>query len=324
MTRFGYTLYCEGNDPRDLVEQAVAAEDAGFDFLVISDHYHPWLTDQEHAGFAWSILGAVAQATCRIDLATMVTCPIIRYHPAIVAQMAATVGVLSEGRFTLGLGAGERLNEHVVGRGWPPVDVRHEMLREAIEVIRKLWTGRYVSHRGPHFTVEDARVFDLPERPIPIFVPAGGEQSTRVAAEAGDGVCATEPDAEVVRGFVDAGGDPDAVWGQVVLSWDATEEGGLETAHRQFRFAAGGWKVQAELPNPINFDAATASIEPQDLAEAIPAGPDAGHHAEAVTQFLDAGYRNLAVAYPGTDHRGFMRFWADEVRPALKSERAPA
>ena len=318
MTRFGYTLYCEGNDPRSLVEQAVAAEEAGFDFLVISDHYHPWLTDQEHSGFAWSILGAVANATSRIKLATMVTCPIIRYHPAIVAQMAATVGVLSDGRFTLGLGAGERLNEHVVGRGWPPVDVRHEMLREAIGIIRKLWGGGYVSHRGPHFTVEDARVFDLPEQPIEIFVAASGGPSARLAAEAGDGICATEPDRELVESYLDAGGREDAVWGQVVLSWDATEEGGLETAHKQFRFAAGGWKVQSELPNPINFDAATSNVEPADLAEAIPAGPDASRHAEAADEFLAAGFRNLAVAYPGTDFRGFMRFWADEVRPALR------
>jgi G6PDH family F420-dependent oxidoreductase len=166
MPRFGYTLYCEGNGPGDLVRQAVAAEQAGFEFAAISDHFHPWLPSQEHSPFAWSVLGAVAHATDRIELATMVTCPIMRYHPAIVAQMAATTAVLSVERFTLGLGAGERLNEHVVGAGWPPVDVRHEMLREAIVIMRRLWAGGYVTHRGDHFTVEDARVFDLPETPI--------------------------------------------------------------------------------------------------------------------------------------------------------------
>jgi G6PDH family F420-dependent oxidoreductase len=186
--QFGYTLYCEGNPPKDLVRQAVAAEEAGFDFLVISDHYHPWLTSQEHSAFAWSVLGAVAQATERIELATIVTCPIIRYHPAVVAQIAATVAILSDERFTLGLGAGERLNEHVVGRGWPPVVVRHEMVREVIGVIEELWKGGCVSHRGEHFVVEDARVFDLPERPIQTYVAAGGRRAARLAAEVAGGV----------------------------------------------------------------------------------------------------------------------------------------
>ena len=164
--KYGYTLYCEGNAPRSLIEQATKAEDAGFDFLVISDHYHPWLNEQHHAGFAWSILGAVAQATSHIELATMVTCPIIRYHPVIVAQAAATVGVISEGRFTLGLGAGENLNEHVVGRDWPPVTVRHSMLNEAIDIIEGLWRGGYFAYEGEHYRVYDARVFDLPETPL--------------------------------------------------------------------------------------------------------------------------------------------------------------
>jgi G6PDH family F420-dependent oxidoreductase len=167
--KYGYSLYCEGNSPRSLIDQATKAEDAGFDFLVISDHYHPWLNEQEHAGFAWSILGAVAQATTRIELATMVTCPIIRYHPAIVAQAAATVGVISEGRFTLGLGAGENLNEHVVGHDWPPVTIRHSMLNEAIDIIEGLWRGGYFAHEGEHYRVYDARVFDLPEEPIAMF-----------------------------------------------------------------------------------------------------------------------------------------------------------
>src|SRR3954454_19135698 len=162
MTRYGYTLWSEGHDPRELVRQAVVAEEAGFDFLVMSDHYHPWLPGQSHSGFAWSMLGAVAQATESIDLATMVSCPIIRYHPAIIAQGAATIGVLSEGRFTLGVGAGERLNEHVVGAGFPAADIRQEMLAEAIEIFRLLWSGGYQSFRGRYFTVEDAQVFDLP------------------------------------------------------------------------------------------------------------------------------------------------------------------
>jgi G6PDH family F420-dependent oxidoreductase len=318
MPRYGYTLYCEGNPPKDLVRQAVAAEEAGFDFLVISDHYHPWLTSQSHSAFAWSVLGAVAQATDRIELATMVTCPIMRYHPAIVAQMAATVAVLSDERFTLGLGAGERLNEHVVGRGWPPVDVRHEMLREAVGVIRQLWDGGYVTHRGEHFVVEDARVFDLPRRRIPTYVAAGGPAAAEQAADIADGVCATEPDEKIVAAYLGAGGDPAGTWGQVVLAWAGDEETGLADAHAQFRFAAGGWKVQSELPNPVNFDAATATIAPEGLADLIPAGPDADRHAAAVREFADAGFEHIAVAYPGGDVDGFMEFWRERLQPAVR------
>jgi G6PDH family F420-dependent oxidoreductase len=317
MPKFGYTLYCEGNPPKDLVSQAVAAEEAGFDFLVISDHYHPWLTSQSHSAFAWSVLGAVAQATERIELATMVTCPIMRYHPAIVAQMAATVSVLSDERFTLGLGAGERLNEHVVGRGWPPVDVRHEMLREAAGVIRELWDGGYVTHRGEHFVVEDARVFDLPRQRIRTYVAAGGKRAAKLAADIADGVCTTEPDERIVSAYLGAGGDPAATWGQVVLAWAEDEETGLADAHAQFRFAAGGWKVQSELPNPANFDAATQTITPEELGEAIPAGPDVDRHAAAVREFADAGFEHIALAYPGSDSDGFMRFWRDRLRDAV-------
>src|SRR4051794_30881058 len=243
MAAFGYTLYCEGNDPLSLVRQAVAAEEAGFDFLVISDHFHPWLPEQKHSAFAWSVLGAVANATDHIRLATMVTCPIMRYHPAIVAQMAATTAVLSEGRFTLGLGAGERLNEHVVGKGWPSADDRQEMLREAIDTIRLLWSGEYVSHRGRWFMVEDARIFDVPPDPIDIFVAASGDQSATLAAQAGDGICAVEPLPELVQTYVGAGGSAQATWGQIPLSWHADEQKALERAHDQFRFGVPGWKV---------------------------------------------------------------------------------
>jgi G6PDH family F420-dependent oxidoreductase len=317
MQQFGYTLYCEGNDPKDLVRQAILAEEAGFDFLVISDHYHPWLTDQAHAGFAWSILGSVAQATERIHLATMVTCPIMRYHPAIIAQAAATVGVLSDGRFTLGLGAGERLNEHIVGEGWPSVHIRHKMLREAITIIQKLWQGGYQSFEGEYFKLDDARIFDLPEQSPEMFTAAGGPRAARLAADMHTGVCITEPKQDIIQAYLEATGVADNTWGQVVLSWDTSEEAGLNTAYRQFRFSAGGWKVQAELPNPINFDAATKTVQPQGLADSIPAGPDPQKHASAIRKYIEAGVRHLAVAYPGSDPEGFMKFWQEEMRPAL-------
>lgn len=321
MTRFGYTLYCEGNNPRSLVQQAIMAEDAGFDFIVISDHYLPWLTTQTHAGFAWSILGAIAQATSKIQLATMVTCPIMRYHPAIIAQAAATMGVLSEGRFVLGLGSGERLNEHIVGQGWPSIRVRQKMLTEAIEIIQLLWKGGYQSYDGVYFQLDDARIFDLPEKPIETFIAAGGDRAARLAAHSSGGVCETEPSEGIIKTFVDAGGDKAKTWGQVILSWDKDEATALQTAYDQFRFAAGGWKVQAELPSPINFDAATKNVRPNDLTESIPSGPDPGQHTQAIEKFIKSGVCNLAVAYPGTDHEGFMEFWRQQLAPDLVSRK---
>jgi G6PDH family F420-dependent oxidoreductase len=315
--KYGYTLYCEGNDPRSLIKQASQAEEAGFDFLVISDHFHPWLPEQTHAGFAWSILGAVAQATTKIELATMVTCPIIRYHPAIVAQAAATIGVISGGRFTLGLGAGENLNEHVVGRDWPPVQVRHDMLTEAIEIIRGLWRGGYYSYSGKFFRVYDARVFDLPERPVKFFMAASGKASSKLAASAGGGLCLTEPQFEVTNHFKKSGGDAEDVWGQVITAWNAKSEAGLKEAHDNFRFAAGGWKVQAELPNPVNFAAATQTVRQEDLASSMPAGPDADRHLEFIKKFQDAGIKNLALAYPGKNFDGYFKFWREQLKPKL-------
>jgi G6PDH family F420-dependent oxidoreductase len=317
MTSYGYTLMGETHDPRALVRNAVLAEEAGFDFLVFSDHFHPWLPSHEHSPFTWSVLGAVAHATERAELATMVTCPILRYHPAIIAQAAATVAVLSEGRFTLGLGAGERLNEHVVGAGWPPVDVRHEMLEEAIDIMRLLWTGEYVSYRGDHHVLEDARIFDLPDEPIDIFVAAGGPQAAALAAEAGDGICATDPDSSLIEAYVGAGGDRADTWSQIPLSWHADPEAARERAHDQFRFGVPGWKVMAELPNPVSFEAATATVRPEDVAENVPCGPDPATHAEGIRRYVDAGFERVAVVDVSDDQEGFLRFWVDELRPQL-------
>lgn len=317
MPKYGFTLYSEGFDPRILVKQAIAAEKAGFDFLVISDHFHPWLPEQKHSAFAWSVLGAVAQATTKIKLATMVTCPIMRYHPAIIAQAAATIGVLSEGRFTLGLGGGERLNEYIIGEGWPSANVRRDRLREAIEIIRRLWTGTYVSFEGKYFKLDDARIFDMPDKPLKLYLAAGGLQSAKLAAEIADGMCNTEPNPEIFKAYTDNGGDKDAIWGQIVTSYAPTDEEGLQIAYESFRFAAGGWKVQAELPNPVNFAAATKTIKPQDLAELLPAGPDPKKYTQSIAEFLDAGVTHMAVAYPGQDHESYMDFWRTKLRPLL-------
>lgn len=321
MTTFGYTLMTEEHDPRTLVANARRAEELGFDFLACSDHYHPWVPEQQHSCYAWSLLGAVAAVTDRVGLMTMVTCPIIRYHPVVVAQKAATIGLLSDGRFTLGLGAGERLNEHVVGRGWPSAAVRHEMLAEAIEIIRLLWQDGYADHRGRYFTVEDARVFDLPDAPVPIAVAASGSDSAELAARSGDGLIATEPDAELVDEFRRAHDGAAQTWNQIPVCFGSDADKALERAHHTFRWSALGWKVQAELPNPLNFDAASAQVRPEDLRSSIPTGPDVGPYVDAVEKVASAGYDNIALLQIGDDQDGFFRFWEDELQPALAERR---
>ena|SRR5438270_2884844 len=317
MASFGYTLMCEQTGPKDLVRYAELAEKAGFDFAVISDHFHPWLEEQGESPFAWSVLGAVATRTTRMQLMTMVTCPIVRYHPAIVAQMAATIAQMSDGRFLLGLGAGENLNEHVVGKGWPPVHVRHQMLEEAIEIIRELWKGDYVSFQGEFFTVHDARIFSLPPRPPLIYVAASGRESCDIAASSGDGLIATEPKPDLVQHYRESGGIG-LCYAQIAMSWGKDEVQARKTAHRYFRFTLPSWKVMSELPNPVNFAAASKTVREEDVAELIPCGPDPERHVQAIQKYLDAGFDHIAVLQAGPDQEGFLRFWTDELRPRLE------
>ena len=245
------------------------------------------------------------------------TCPFLRYHPAVVAQQAATLACLSGGRFTLGVGAGERLNEHVVGRGWPPVDVRHEMLRESLEVIRALWSGGYHSFRGSHIVLEDARLFDLPDEPIPLAMAVSGRESLAVALDHADELIGTEPLPELIDEFRAAKGQTAGACTQLPVAWAADDESALTTAQRMFRWSALGWKVQAELPNPVNFDAAAQTVRPEDLAESIPHGPDVQRYVDAVRTMRDAGFDRLAFVQVGPDQDGFFRFWNDELRDAL-------
>ncbi|WP_047870475.1 TIGR03557 family F420-dependent LLM class oxidoreductase [Nocardiopsis sp. RV163] len=316
--KVGYKLFAEGYGPREIVEQAVRAEQAGFDFVEISDHFHPWLYSHGHSGFVWSMLAAIAERTDSVELATGVTCPILRVHPAIVAQAAATTAVLSEGRFTLGLGAGERLNEHVVGQGWPNATRRHEMLREAIRIIRLLWSGGYHSYDGRYLTLEDARVFDLPEEPPPIVVAAGGKQAALLAAEAGDGLFCTEPSEELNRVYEDNGGSGPR-YAEVPLAWASDEGDALESARELFRFALTGWKVQAELPNPVNFEAATALIDRDAMRDVFAYGPDPDRHLEVVREFASAGFDHLCLINAGPDPEGFFGFFERELAGPIRA-----
>ncbi len=320
MTRIGYTMMCEQAGPKQLVRDVVSAEEAGFDFAVISDHYFPWLDSQGHAPYAWSVLGAAAQATERIPLMTYVTCPIRRYHPAVVAQKAATMQLLSDGRFTLGLGAGENLNEHIIGGQWPIAGIRHEMLDEAVQIIRALWTGESVTFRGKHFDVESAKVWDLPEAAPPIGIAASGPESCRLAGRHADALIAVEPRAELGRMFDEAGGSGKPRVGQIALSYDPDEQTAVERALEQFRWFTGDWTVNAELPLPVSFDGASKTVKREDVSEKMPCGPDVARHVAGVRQFEDAGFTDIALVQVGAETQAqFISWAATELLPALRA-----
>jgi G6PDH family F420-dependent oxidoreductase len=310
---------CEQSSPRDLVRDATHAEAVGFDFEVISDHYSPWLDSQGHAPNAWATLGAVAQATERVELMTYVTCPTMRYHPAIVAQQAATVGLLSDGRFTLGLGAGENLNEHIVGRGWPGVNVRHEMFEEAVQIIKSLFEGGYVNFSGQHFQVDSAKLWDIGDPAPRIGIAVSGAQSTALAGRYADAMIAVEPKPELGEQFDAAGGAGKPRIGQVPISWNPSKDAAIERAHAELRWFGGGWKVNAELPGTAGFAAASQFVTKDDIAQAIPCGPDVAAHVQAVKEFVDAGFTDVALLQVGGDTQPDFLEWAKgELLPALR------
>ncbi|MEV0879194.1 TIGR03557 family F420-dependent LLM class oxidoreductase [Micromonospora echinofusca] len=316
--RIGYKLAAEGYGPQEIIRQAVRAEQVGFDFVEMSDHFHPWLDTQGHSSFTWSVLGAVAAKTERIGLATGVTCPTVRYHPAIIAQAAATMALVSEGRFTLGVGAGERLNEHVVGQGFPSVRGRHERLREALEIIRLLWQGGYRSYEGKHLQLEDARVFDLPETPPVIAVAASGRSSATMAAELGDGLFVTEPEASIVEHYRQAGGDGPR-YAEVPMAWATDDQQAVRAVLETSRWMVTGWKVMSELPNPVNFDAASAYVEERHVRELFSVGPDPEAHVAHVRAYVEAGYDHIVLQNAGPDPDGFLDFFAGDLAARLRA-----
>lgn len=316
--QIGYKLFAEDVDPKELVRRAVEAERAGFDFVEISDHFHPWLPEHEHSSFAWAVLATIAAKTETLRIATGVTCPSVRYHPAIIAQAAATLQILSDGRFTLGIGAGERLSERIVGQGWPEVGDRHARLREALEIIRLLWSGGTHSYRGEHLQLVDARVYDLPETLPEIVVAAGGPQAARLAAELGDGLFSTDPDASLVEAWTAAGGSGPR-YAEAPTAFAPDVRSGAEAAHRRFRFGQLGWKVLAELPDPTAFDQATQAVRVEDMEEAFACGPGVERHVEVVQPFVEAGFDNVALMDASEDPDAFMAFFANELGPRLRA-----
>ncbi len=312
--RVGATLMTEQSPARSLVEYAVAAEEAGAELLVSSDHFSPWLAEQGHAPQAWTMLGAVAQATSRVDLMTYVTCPTMRYHPSVVAQFAATLQDLSGGRFTLGLGSGENLNEHAAGVPWPRVATRHAMLEEAVRIIRTLLDGETASFHGEHFQVDAARLWGTPEHRVPIGLAISGEKSIEALAPLGDDLVAVQPDGDAVELWTAVAGAPRRVVGQLPISWDPDRDRAIARAHEQFRWFGGGWLVNADLPTPASFAAATQFVRPEDVAEAIACGPDLDAIARSAQPFVDAGFTDLALVQIGDE--GQQRF-LDEVAGEL-------
>ncbi|MGC4869361.1 TIGR03557 family F420-dependent LLM class oxidoreductase [Micromonospora sp. DT53] len=316
--QIGYKLASEGYGPQEIIRQAVLAERAGFDFVEMSDHFHPWLDVQGHSSFTWSVLGAIAAKTSTLRLATGVTCPTVRYHPAIIAQAAATMALISDGRFTLGVGAGERLNEHVVGQGFPSVRGRHERLREALEIIRLLWQGGYQSYEGRHLQLEDARVFDLPDTLPVIAVAASGEASARLAAELGDGLFATEPEPSIVEHYRRAQGSGPR-YAEVPLAWATDERQAVQAVLQTSRWMVTGWKVMSELPNPVNFDAASAYVEEKHIRQLFAVGPDPEPHVAKVRSYVEAGFDHIVLQNAGPDPDGFLDFFAGDLSGRLRA-----
>ena len=315
MTAFGYFLSSEEHGPRALVDQAQMAERAGFEKVAISDHFHPWMDSQGQSPFVWSTIGAIG-ATTGLEVTTAVTCPIIRIHPAIVAQAVATSSSLLGGRFRFGVGTGERLNEHVLGQHWPPARVRREMLEEAIDLMRELWTGEIVTRHGTHYTTENAQIYTTPNGEVPVLVSAFGPEAAELAGRIGDGLVVTSPDEETLATYRSHGGEGPAI-ATMKVCWASDEEQARKTVHRLWASSGVPGESSQELSMPAHFEQAAELVTPESLAEKIPCGPDPDRHVEAIKAFVDAGYDEVHLGQVGDDQAGFFEFFTNEIRPRL-------
>jgi len=315
--KLGYTLAAEEHRPLELVRYGQLAEEVGFDFAMVSDHYHPWTDRQGNSPFAWSVIAGLATVTARIAIGTAVTCPTVRIHPAIVAQAAATSAAMLPGRFLLGVGSGENLNEHILGDRWPPASVRLEMLEEAVEVIRKLWAGGQVEHHGRHYTVENARLYTLPEQPPPILAAGAGPKAVALAGRIGDGFMGTAPQRELIERYDRAGGAGKPRYGQVTVCWAASEPEARRTAHAWWPNAAIPGELGQVLPQPAHFEQAAKLVSEDDVAEVVACGPDPDLHLEFLGRFAQAGYDHLFVHQVGPDQEGYLRWAQRELLPRI-------
>jgi G6PDH family F420-dependent oxidoreductase len=320
--KIGYFLSCEEYDPQELIEQARLAEQAGFESLWISDHFHPWNDEQGESPFVWSLIGAISQV-CSLPITTAVTCPTIRQHPVIVAQAAATSAVLTGGRFVLGVGSGEALNEHVTGARWPDIAVRLDMLEEAVEVMRKLWTGEYVDHHGRHYDVENARLYTRPDEPIPVYVSAFGPRAVEVAGRIGDGFVTTSPDADLINGFRSAGGEGRPISAGYKVCWGPDDETCIDTAHRLWANSGLPGELSQVLPSPAHFEQASTLVSRESTRSSIAYGSDVDRHVDAFRPYAEAGVdvvhiSQMGGSQPATSAAGFFEFYRDRVLPRLR------
>jgi G6PDH family F420-dependent oxidoreductase len=312
--KIGYFLSCEEFGPAELLHQARLAEHHGFHGLWISDHYHPWNEEQGESPFVWSVIGALSQAT-KLPVTTAVTCPTVRIHPAVIAQAAATSALLLEGRFVLGVGSGEALNEHILGDHWPDADTRIEMLEEAIEVMRELWKGGFVKHDGTHYLVENARVYSLPDEPPPVYVSGFGSKSISLAGRVGDGYCTVGPDADAVKQFREQGGGDKTVQGGLKVCYGPDEADCGKTAHRLWPNEGLPGELAQILPMPAHFEQACELVTEDMIRESVPCGPDLGQHVEMLRKYADAGFDEVYVQQIGPDQDDFFSAYAETVLP---------
>ncbi|GAA2699789.1 TIGR03557 family F420-dependent LLM class oxidoreductase [Micromonospora olivasterospora] len=315
--KIGYFLSCEEYPPAELLEQARGAERAGFEALWISDHYHPWTDAQGQSPFVWSMIGALSQV-CSLPVTTAVTCPTMRIHPAVVAQAAATSAVLHDGRFVLGVGTGEALNEHILGAAWPQADVRMEMLEEAVEVMRKLWRDRFVNHHGRHYTVEHARIYTRPDTPPPVYVSGFGPKSVDLAARIGDGFVCTMPDADLVRRFRDNGGGDKPCQAGFKAAYADSEDEGARIAYERWPNAGVPDELSQVLPSPRHFEQAGQLVQPEMMKESFVCGNSADAHLEMIDQYAKAGFDEVYVANTGPNYQGLFDLYQREVLPRLR------
>jgi coenzyme F420-dependent glucose-6-phosphate dehydrogenase len=315
----GYAISSEELDPNQIVRAAARAEEAGFSTAWVSDHFHPWIDAQGESPFVWSSLGGIATVTERMRVGTGVTCPTVRIHPAIIAHAAATTQVMFDGRFFLGVGTGENLNEHIVGQRWPEAAVRIDMLEEAVGVIRQLWSGRQESHHGRYFTVENARIYTMPDTPPPIYVSAFGPHAVEMAARCGDGLVSTRPDRDLLQKYDDHGGRGPKL-GQIKVCWAERESDARELAWERWPTSGLIGELSQELPTPKHFEQAVAPLHEEDVVSSFSLGPDPEPYLESLAKYADAGYDEVYITQIGPDQDGFLRFFERELRPALETQ----
>ncbi len=317
MLKIGYKLSSEEHRAADLIAQARRAEQCGFSFAMISDHFHPWIDAQGQSPFVWPVIGAIAQATKNLVIGTAVTCPTIRIHPGIIAQAAATVASMMPGRFILGLGAGENLNEHIFAHRWPPVRVRHAMLKEAVEIIRLLWSGKQENFSGDYYQVENARLYTLPDDLPPIALAASGPNAAKLAGEIADGFVGTTADADVIDVFDRSGGSGKPRYGELTVCWAEDQDQAEETAYKMWPISGLNGPLMSELALPAYFEQAATMIDKTAIAKSVICGPDPERHRQAIQEYERAGYDHVFVHQVGPDQEGFFQFYEGKILPRL-------